>query len=134
MKEKLAYILAIIYASYDKDIIDKNIISQVAKDVFSNFLNLLGVLPLDQRNNLKLSLNDLVNNFIDDFINNDDHITELVAKEKLKWKVNNFIDKAKQLNIEQQEDFINNAPVDIKNNVITIWNNVNQANYYNQFH
>tara|TARA_B110000503_G_C7044179_1_gene369515 strand:+ start:259 stop:663 length:405 start_codon:yes stop_codon:yes gene_type:complete len=134
LKEKLAYILAIIYASYDKDIIDKNIISQVAKDVFSNFLNLLGVLPLDQRNNLKLSLNDLVNNFIDDFINNDDHITELVAKEKLKWKVNNFIDKAKQLNIEQQEDFINNAPVDIKNNVITIWNNVNQANYYNQFH
>ena len=132
-RQKLAYILAIIYNSYDRSIIEKKAVAEVILNIFRNFLNLLGIIPSEQKEELTSNLNGLVPSFIDDFIANAPEAVNLVNNQKLVWQINELIEQANHLPEEARDNFINNAPLDIRAEVIATWANINKAKYYRMF-
>ncbi|MCP5374924.1 MAG: hypothetical protein H6743_02370 [Rickettsiaceae bacterium] len=132
-KQELAYIIAGIYQTYNSEVINDRVVVKVIIDVFRNFLNLLGTIACKQKEDLYGAIAELVDSFMQDFLSGNEEVVKLVSRKKIERQVTEIIEKANILSLENQEEFINNSPMEIRAEVLSKWNSLNRAQYYNQY-
>lgn len=132
-RQELAYMVAAVYNSYNPEIINNQVVVKVITDVFRNFLNLLGAIASEQKEDLYRAIPELVDLFMQDYLSGNEELADLVGRKKIEWRVDEIIKKANDLPLENQEEFIHGSPVEIRAEVLSKWNALNKAEYYREY-